>query len=216
MIIKKPSEKRHQRTQEAILEAARQIIHEEGVSALSMRSIAQRIDYSPAGLYEYFASKEEIVETICGQGHHRLKEYMERVSKQLPIAEYLRDIGLAYIEFAVQNPDFFLLMFTKVPPMLATSEFTPEELRMMMERGLMDENSAFGVLVRGIQRGVQEGILPVRHDFGVMPMALGAWSIVHGLAMLKVTFLQRFQTDFGIVERETLRAFYQGLTIDPL
>src|SRR4051794_6555692 len=133
MAALKPSERRYQRTHEAILEAARQIIHEEGISALSMRAIAQRIDYSAAGLYEYFASKEEIIETICRQGHRRLKDGMLRVNPNLPIREYLRDTGLAYIEFAVQNPDFFLLMFTKAPPLPPSGEMTPQELQERLE-----------------------------------------------------------------------------------
>ena len=210
----KPSEKRHQRTQQAILDAARQIIHEEGSNALSMRAIAQRIDYSPAGLYEYFGSKEEIIGEICQQGHHRLKSYMERVSTALPIEAYLRETGLAYIEFAVQNPDFFLLMFTTIPTLPPADEMTGEALQQTLEEELMGENSAFVVLIKGIQRGVDEGVFTTQPGFGVMEMALGAWSMVHGLAMLRVTFLQGFQADFGLVERETLRAFYQGLIVN--
>lgn len=210
----KPSEKRHQRTQQAILDAARQIIHEEGSNALSMRAIAQRIDYSPAGLYEYFGSKEEIIGEICQQGHQRLKSYMERVSTALPIEAYLRETGLAYIEFAVQNPDFFLLMFTTIPTLPPADEMTGEALQQTLEEELMGENSAFVVLIKGIQRGVDEGVFTTQPGFGVMEMALGAWSMVHGLAMLRATFLQGFQADFGLVERETLRAFYQGLIVN--
>lgn len=51
-----PRERRAQRTRDAILEAARGIISKKGVEALSIRSIADAIDYSPAGLYEYFGS----------------------------------------------------------------------------------------------------------------------------------------------------------------
>jgi hypothetical protein len=90
----------------------------------------------------------------------------------------------------------------------------PKELQALLESELLDENSAFLVLFKGIQRGINEGVLPVRPDLGVMEIALGAWSLVHGLAMLRVTFLQSFQTDFARIERETLRAFYEGLTVD--
>ncbi|NJN55580.1 MAG: helix-turn-helix transcriptional regulator, partial [Anaerolineae bacterium] len=54
-----PRERRHLRTKDAILDAARLIIKEQGADALSIRAIAEQIDYSPAGLYEYFGSKEE-------------------------------------------------------------------------------------------------------------------------------------------------------------
>ena len=59
-----PRTKRHLRTKQAILDAARQIIAEEGPAALSMRALADRIDYSAAGLYEYFGSKEEIIAAV--------------------------------------------------------------------------------------------------------------------------------------------------------
>jgi AcrR family transcriptional regulator len=47
-----------------------EIIREEGPDALSMRNLAERIDYSAAGIYEYFSSKEEIIAAACelGQG----------------------------------------------------------------------------------------------------------------------------------------------------
>ena len=48
--------KRHIRTKQAILDAALEIISEDGPNALSMRNLADRIDYSAAGIYEYFAS----------------------------------------------------------------------------------------------------------------------------------------------------------------
>ena len=67
-----PRAKRHQRTRDAILEAARHIVHEDGIGGLSMREIARRIEYSPAGLYEYFGSKEEIIDAICEEGFRRL------------------------------------------------------------------------------------------------------------------------------------------------
>ena len=107
-----PRERRHEKTRQAILDAARKIIATEGTEALSMRAIAQRIDYSPAGLYEYFDSKEEIIGAVCAQGHRRLTEYMQRADPDLPPGELLLQLGLAYVDFAVRNPDFFLLMFT--------------------------------------------------------------------------------------------------------
>ena len=59
--VSTPRERRAQRTRDAILEAARQIIGKDGIDGLSTRGIADAIDYSPAGLYEYFGSKEEII-----------------------------------------------------------------------------------------------------------------------------------------------------------
>ncbi len=64
--------RRHVRTKQAILDAALEIVIQNGPAALSMRSLAERIDYSPAGLYEYFSSKEEIISAVCDEGQRML------------------------------------------------------------------------------------------------------------------------------------------------
>ena len=80
-----------------------------------MRELASQIDYSPVGLYEYFNSKEEIVQALSSEGHQRLSAYMRQVDENLPPAEYLLEIGLVYIDFALHNPEYYLLMFTNLP-----------------------------------------------------------------------------------------------------
>lgn len=197
-----PREKRHQRTQDAILQAAREIITEKGPDKLSMRALARRIDYSPAGLYEYFGSKEEIITAVCEQGHQRLYATMAQVDQTLPPREYLVEIGLAYIHFAVTYPDYFLLMFTN------TSSDASEESMAQ----LMAETSSFSILLTAVERLVAAGFATVREDHPVLGIAYSAWGLVHGLAMLRVTFLREAQlVNFAVADRETLRAFGLGL-----
>jgi len=59
---KTPSERRYEKTRQGILSAARTLLLEGGVEAISMRTLADKVDYSPAALYKYFANKEEIIE----------------------------------------------------------------------------------------------------------------------------------------------------------
>jgi AcrR family transcriptional regulator len=204
-----PREKRQQRTHQAILDAARQLINEKGIDGLSIRAIAERIDYSPAGLYEYFGSKEEIIGALCQQGNRRLAAYVAAVDKKLPFFDYLVEIGLAYVEFAVQNPDFFLLIFTTMP----VSTGSVASIEEWMESGAMSEDSSFVILVKAIERGVREGVLRVRPGMGVLEMAFAAWSTVHGIAMLRVTALRSLEADFAVIARETLTAFGKGLAL---
>jgi AcrR family transcriptional regulator len=195
-----PRERRHLRTRDAILEAARHLISERGASELSIRAIAERIDYSPAGLYEYFGSKEEIMAAVCQQGHERLAQAMTAVPPALPIDEYLIAIGQAYIAFAIQNPDHYLLMFTN--PAFAS---TPEEID--------DAGSSFTILLGAIQRGLHEGLFKRREGYGLMEMAYAAWAIVHGIAMLRLTYLAHHPFNFDQVDAEALRSFTTGLTV---
>ncbi len=180
------------------MDAARQIIAEKGPQGFSIRTLADRIDYSPAGLYEYFDGKEEIIRTLSTQGHQRLRDHLLLVDRGLPPAVYLQALGLAYIEFAVSNPDYFLLMFTHPP--------TPVQVESMVS-----ESSSYPVLLDAIQRGLAAGIFKTREGFGPKEMAYAAWAMVHGIAMLRVTFLKGFPIPFESVDRETLSAFGQGL-----
>lgn len=195
-----PRERRHQRTHQAILDTARRIIAEKGIDGLSMRAIANAIDYSPAGLYEYFGSKEEIVTAVCQQGHTRLTQTMGRADTSLPPDEYLIEIGLAYIDFAVRNPDHFRLMFNS-PETSIPNGVSPEHVLAEMH----DQDSSFGVLLRAIQRGIDEGLFQTRPGYNTLEMAHTAWSLVHGMAMLRIGNLSNFPMDFALIEREGLR-----------
>jgi AcrR family transcriptional regulator len=202
-----PRERRHQRTQQAIIDAARQIIRESGVDALSIRAIAERIDYSPAGLYEYFGSKEEIVAAVCAQNFERFARRLAQVDATLPATEYILELGLSYIDFALRNPDSFLLMFTTFPLSQMNQKQDMDDLMASM----LEADSAFAILVRSVQRCIDEGIYHVKPGFGVMEMAYTLWSLVHGLAMLRVTSGSIMPFDYHGVEREALRNFGAGL-----
>jgi AcrR family transcriptional regulator len=201
-----PRERRQQRTQHAIIEAARQIIRETGIEGLSIRAIADRIDYSPAGLYEYFGSKEEIVAAVCAQDFERFAKRLAQVDKTLAPADYMLELGLAYIDFAVHNADSFLLMFTTFP-LLRVGQQEPTHVDV---EGIIDDD-AFSILLRGVQRCVDEGIYRIKPDFGVFEMAYASWAQVHGLAMLRITSSSQMHLHYATVERETLRTFGYGL-----
>lgn len=191
-------EKRQAHTRQAILDAARQIINEKGLDALSVRAIAEQIDYSPAGLYEYFGSKEEIIQTVCQQGHERLLAALLRVDQTLPPSDYVTALGHAYIGFALRYPDYYLLMFANAP------EYS--------FAGMQSEGSGYVVLLEAIRRGVEEGVFKTREKYGVEAMAYHAWALVHGIAMLRITYLRDYAADFATADHEALLSFNRGLT----
>ena len=194
-----PRQRRHLRTKDAILDAAREIISKDGIDSLSMRAIADRIDYSAAGLYEYFGSKDEIITAVCLQGDERLRQSMSRVDTSLLPMDYLIEIGLAYIDFAVTNPDHFMLMFASGLEAPAEIQDKPEE-------------SSFDILVSAIVHGVETGAFLPREGFGVMDMAFMAWSVVHGISVLRVTQFSQLPYDFSGADREVLKTAVYGLS----
>ncbi|MCA9991462.1 MAG: TetR/AcrR family transcriptional regulator [Ardenticatenaceae bacterium] len=198
MVDSTPRERRQARTREAILTAARQIVAQKGVAGLSMRAIARRIDYSPAGLYEYFDSKEAIIEAVCLEGHWQLMQAMRQVDENLPPAGRLLGLGLAYIAFAIHNPEAYLLMFTNPP--------SPANVL-----ALMSESSSYPLLLATIEAGVAGGVFRPRPGYGVNEMAYSAWSLVHGIAMLRLTYLNDMPLDFSTSDREALQTLIGGL-----
>lgn len=195
-----PRERRQARTRDAILEAARQIIAQEGRDNLSMRAIAERIDYSPAGLYEYFGSKDEIIGAVCVQGEARLYRSMAGVDHSLPHDQYLIELGMAYINFAVHNPDHFLLMFTSgIEP--------PAEMPDNHETA-----HSFHFLLKAVEQGISSGTFITRPGFTQVDMVYMAWSLVHGMAMLRIKKLAHFDYDFGAADRQVIETAIYGLT----
>jgi AcrR family transcriptional regulator len=193
-----PREKRHYRTKENILQAARDIIAEKGVDGLSLRELARRIDYSPAGLYEYFSSKEDIVVAVRAEGLRLLRDYLNQVPATLPPRERLLEMGLAYLNFARQYPEHFRLIFVSL-----TANSTA------LNNG--DKDSPYQVLLDAVQTAIETGEFKAQEGFAVEEIAFSLWSLVHGMAMLEQTYLRDGQSDFTPLNRQALRVFALGL-----
>ena len=201
MSNKKPTSRKERTTQtrRAILDAARELITEKGAHNLSLREIARRIEYSPAGLYEYFGNKEEIIQTVIGEGFQKFGSYMFAVPTDLPAEIYLRQLGLAYVTFALENPEHYILIFSR--PQLQTDTF--------MASGYVADGT-FQTLVGGLERAVEQGVLPESLDLEAA--SFGSWSMVHGMAMLLLTQMKQLQSDWKPMANEMLDNWFLGMT----
>ncbi|MFM0201456.1 TetR/AcrR family transcriptional regulator [Paraburkholderia fungorum] len=104
-----------QALRERILDAARRIVMREGFAALSMRKIADAIEYSPATLYLHFASRDEIAHALCAEGYAQLLETFVPLAQIADPAERLRALGRAYVAFGVAHPETYRLIFMEDP-----------------------------------------------------------------------------------------------------
>ena len=95
-----------------ILEASLQIVKEEGWQSLSMRKIADVIEYTAPIIYEYFANKEAILLELTRKGYLILSRNLQeaRGKHRLP-AKQLEAMWLAYWNFAFDNKELYQLMF---------------------------------------------------------------------------------------------------------
>jgi AcrR family transcriptional regulator len=112
MGIKQRRERERQATEQAILRAALEIASEDGWEAVTMRRLAERIEYSPSALYKYFADKEAILLTLMSQGIQQQLAALEHISAQArnPSVRLLQ-IAEAYWDFAWHHPTLYQLMF---------------------------------------------------------------------------------------------------------
>ena len=99
-------------TRASILEAAYKIVKEEGWQALSMRKIADEIEYTAPIIYEYFSNKEAILAELNKKGYLYLAKEMEEAKNQheLP-GEQLEAMWMAYWNFAFKKKELYQLMF---------------------------------------------------------------------------------------------------------
>jgi AcrR family transcriptional regulator len=196
---------RHQRYAEmkaAIVQAARAVILEAGPEHFSLREVARRSGYSPAGLYEYFSGKDDLVQAVANESLAQLYAALSYATRDRPPAERLIALGLAYVRFARANPQHFMLIFARLPSQRTSLQAPPIR------------TSPYQLVVQTVQEGVDAGVFRVQPGFGVEQMAYGVWVMAHGMAMLQQTHLQQFQADFVAHDRRVLEAFVHGLGRD--
>ncbi|WP_165422943.1 TetR/AcrR family transcriptional regulator [Ktedonosporobacter rubrisoli] len=111
MGIKERREREKQLTRQAILSAALAIASENGWPALTIRKVGERIEYSPPMVYEYFASKEDVLLQLVQGGFQQLTELLQQASVASGVSEEgLLKIADAYWDFARSNRELYQLM----------------------------------------------------------------------------------------------------------
>jgi AcrR family transcriptional regulator len=115
-----PSLQRRQRqrarTRQQILDAARELFVQHGYDATSMRAIADRLEYTPTALYHHFRNKEALLSELCVQDFRSCRMNFQRIGHQPDPVERLRQIGAAYLAFALEYPVQYQFMFMTQRP----------------------------------------------------------------------------------------------------
>lgn len=158
-----------------ILEAAKKLFLKEGYEATSIRKIAAEIKLSPTTIYLYYKDKSDIAYTLHKEGFKVLGERFLVLQHVESGFERLKAMGRIYINFAIQNTDFYQLMFIMKEPM----EFISDKDFCEWEEG----EFAFGALQQTVLDCKLEGYFK---DLNENNVALNIWALVHGLCSLKL------------------------------
>jgi AcrR family transcriptional regulator len=158
-----------------IIEAAQDIVSEEGLGALSMRSLAVRVGYSPATIYHHFQDKDELLRSVVTEGFQRLgaavTTELSRLGGEAAAVARLAATARAYARFALDQTGFFRAMYEM--PEVACLEGCPQP----HEAGTLSQKTAVDVLRGAALTGELELASPER------AMLLG-WGLIHGLTSL--------------------------------
>ncbi|WP_262245671.1 TetR/AcrR family transcriptional regulator [Parapedobacter soli] len=153
-----------------ILEQSWQIVEEEGWEALSIRKIADAIEYSTPVVYKHFESKDAILEAFSREGYSRLADALtEAQASQTSPARRLEAISEAYWQFAQEHPKHYQIMYGLGIP-------TCQMIRDIPEIGQVS-----ALLHSAIDDAVKSA---ADHEVDIHLKATTFWSILHGLVAM--------------------------------
>ena len=203
MGIKQRHERDREAVRRAILDAARDLFVTEGYQNVSLRKIAERIEYSPAAIYGYFSSKDDIFLALAEEGFRLLgdpqsAEAAEALRSLQPL-DRLRAIFWRFYQFSRQHPQYFALMFV--------DRSVPRICREYERFAFAREIKAH--LVAEIQECVKEKLLPETIEPHVV-LRLITMGLL-GVAMMRLSDRLRAGEDADLLAEDILNVILAGL-----
>jgi AcrR family transcriptional regulator len=154
------------RRRQAIITAARQMAEAEGWDAVTIRRLADRIEYSQPVLYSHFPGKGGIIYAVAVEGFAELRVILQNARQAAASPEAaLGELAEAYVGFALEHPALYDAMFTLGTELPFGRPEAPGEL-----------HAAFAEFM--------ETVTPLAGDRDAETLAEVAWSALHGIATL--------------------------------
>lgn len=165
-------------SREEIIEAATAVINEQGVEAMSMRRVAERLGCSVASPYAHFENQEEIMRSLVMNGETRLTADLRQAqASSTNVYEQLDAIAHGYWNFASKNRELHRLMFSASGGKLYRRSFPtlPTSYRVFLET---------------IRHGISSGAIPyTRKNYPAIARTM--WSWMYGLIVLDLNGMIR-------------------------
>lgn len=154
---------------EKILQEAVEIVQKNGVEGVTMRSLAERLGYSPATIYLYFRNKRELLQDLALEGFDRLAEAVEPSLRSADSADAILEGAKRYIDFGLANPEIYRLMFQET----SIQAFTHEDI--------VHRSRVWNLFRDAHARAIESGSLR-EGDPDAFNMV--GWSLLHGFVQL--------------------------------
>jgi len=174
---KRPASYHHGDLRRALVDAAIPLLRSGGAEALTLRAVAREAGVSQTAPYRHFADRAALVAAVAEDGFRRLRARLITAVRapakatgkaQQTARGGLQALALAYVRFALDHPEEYRVMFGSEVAASPAEEGSARQEVFALLRG--------GIAALQQQALVREG--------DASTMALSAWSLVHGLAML--------------------------------
>lgn len=175
-------ERERQEMRQLILETAMKLFVAEGYENVTIRKIADKIEYSPGTIYFYFKDKDDVLLALCSIAFSEFFKALKPMRDVRDPIERLRAGSRMYIRFALENQEFYDLMFIIRAPMRRQKELQESANEHRVEDSIF--YGSFELLRDTIRDCVAEGYFPAATDIDAATIAY--WSFVHGLASLRI------------------------------
>ena len=186
----------------SILDAARELFVAEGYPSVSIRKIAEKIEYSPAAIYSYFPSKDDIFFALAEEGFRMLLDRVQRSAAQFPGPDPVDDVRQAFwsfYEFSKAHPEHYFLMFV--------DRSVPRISRDWERFGFVHEMKLEVAAV--IQRAIDAGAIAPGTDPRAALLVLVA--AVHGAAAMRLCDRLAHSESGDALAHDTLETTIAGL-----
>jgi AcrR family transcriptional regulator len=164
-------ERQRREVRQGILDAARAIAARDGWQAVTVRRLAEQVEYSPPVIYQYFANKDAVLLELVREGFRILRAALDAARDGAPQPEdALRRMAHAYWAFAWDSPDLYQVMYglDGVPFGVAAT---------------WDDGNRIGEAVAPVVAEILGAELPADAE-AVFTRVLGLWAAMHGLVAL--------------------------------
>lgn len=186
-----------------ILDAAHDLFEAHGYENVTMRAVADAIEYSPTTIYHHFANKDALVEALCFADFEKLSSAMSQGPLPAHPVDRIRALGRAYAAFGVANPNHYRFMFMTLGDWKnhANQEGAPPA-------------QSYAFLRDAVADAMDQGFFR-RDDVDLVSQVL--WSSIHGVVSLLITFkpeqFPQAPPRPGLVDA-SIEATLHGLLID--
>lgn len=173
--------------QKKIIDKGREILVNEGPAALTMRRLADEIEYTAGALYAHFADKEELVRAICQTDFEAFTRQFSSVMTEKDPLKRLRLSATLYARFALEHPAQYKILF------VLDSVGGVEK-----ERG-NPEKDAYAVVELAVDAAMKEGHFKAFHGRTQL-VAQSLWAAMHGVVSIEIRRVDDMQIPFEPIE----------------